>query len=104
MGLIFRREHIDLILEGRKTQTRRRHKHILKAGKVYGIKTSWVHWTGHRILITRVYRQRLGDITPEEARKEGGYTVEEFKEVWRRINGSWNPDEEVWVYEFRALA
>jgi len=103
MGLIFKREHIKKILEGTKTQTRRRHKHLLKAGKVYDIRKDWYHSTGHKILITRVRRQRLGDITPEEAQAEGGYTVEEFKEVWRRINGVWDPDEEVVVYEFRVV-
>ena len=101
MGLIFKQEHIRLILKGKKTQTRRRHKRLFKAGKIYNIKSNWVHKTGHRILITSVHRQRLGDITPEEAMKEGGYTIEEFKEVWILINGSWNLDEEVVVYEFR---
>ena len=100
MGLIFKKEHIRLILEGKKTQTRRRHKRLLKAGKIYNIKSDWVHKTGHRILITRVYRQRLGEITPEEAMKEGGYTLDEFKQVWIRINGCWEPDEVVVVYEF----
>gem|GEM_PF-5390704 len=57
--------------------------------------------TGHRLLITRVYRQRLGEITPEECLKEGGYAPEGFREVWRRINGSWDPDEVVVVYEFK---
>jgi hypothetical protein len=47
--------------------------------------------------------QRLGDITPEEARAEGGYSVEEFREAWRQIYGGWDPDEEVVVYEFKLL-
>lgn len=42
---------------------------------------------GHKILITRVFRQRLGDVTSEEALKEGGYTVAGFRERWREING-----------------
>jgi len=83
MGLIFRPEHVRLILKGVKTQTRRRHKHLLRKGKVYEIKRDWYRKTSHRIVITRVCRQRLGDIAPEEALKEGGYTVEEFKEVWK---------------------
>jgi len=102
-GLVFRREHVEAILEGRNTQTRRRHVHLLKAGKVYDVNRDWYHGTGHRILVTRVYRQRLGDITPEEARAEGGYSVEEFREAWRRIYGGWDPDEEVVVYEFKLL-
>jgi len=34
MDLIFKKEHIKLILEGVKTQTRRRHKRLLKKGKI----------------------------------------------------------------------
>jgi len=101
VGLIFREEHISMIREGVKTQTRRLHKHPLKVGKIYQVKRSWVKYTDIHILITRRYRQRLGDITPTEALKEGNFTVEEFREVWKRINGSWDPYTVVWVYEFR---
>lgn len=102
MGLIFKKEHIFLILEGVKTQTRRRHKRPLKVGRVYDFKKDWYHSTGIKIKITKVYSQRLGDITPEEAQKEGRYTISEFVYVWMRINGVWDPDEVVWVYEFRV--
>jgi len=101
--MIFKREHIRMILDGVKTQTRRRHRHRLKAGKVYNINRDWHHSTGDKILIIRVRRQRLGDITPAEAMEEDGYTVEEFREVWRRINGGWEPDEVVVVYEFKVV-
>ena len=104
MGLIFKKEHIELILQGKKTQTRRTHRHSLGIGGIYDIKRNLYEATGHKIVITRRYRQRLGDITPEEALKEGGYTVEEFREVWRWINNcAWDPDQVVTVYEFRLL-
>jgi len=98
-----RKKHIELILEGVKTQTRRRHKRPLKAGKIYAIKRDWFHFTPHWIMITRVRKQRLGDITAEEAQAEGGYTIEEFKEVWRRISGAWDPNEVIVIYEFKIL-
>ena len=100
--MIFREEHIQMILEGRKTQTRRRHVHVLKVGRVYRIQRSWYEWTDIQIVITRSFQQRLGDITEEDAKKEGGYTIEEFRRVWEKINGAWDPDEIVWVYEFKA--
>lgn len=54
--------------------------------------------------VARVYTQRLGDMTEEDARKEGGYTLEEFKKVWEEINETpWNPDEVVYVYEFERV-
>jgi len=42
-------------------------------------------------------------MTAEEVLKEGGYTVEEFKSVWGRIVGHWDPDEVVTVYEFHLV-
>ena len=103
MGLIFKRDHIEQILQGIKTQTRRMHKRPLKAGRIYDIKKDWYHSTGIKIKIIKAYAQRLDDISKEEALAEGGYTVEEFKEVWRRINGRWDPDEDVVVYEFKVM-
>ena len=103
MGLIFKKEHIPLITRRLKTQTRRRHRNVLKAGRVYSVKTNYFTTTGHRVRITRVRRERLGDISEEDALAEGGYTVEEFVDVWRRINGSWDPDDEIIVYEFELV-
>ena len=45
-------------------------------------------------------RQKLGGLTPEEAGKEGFSGIEKFREVWIRINGNWDPELEVVVYEF----
>ena len=56
------------------------------------------------ILITRKYKQRLGSITPEEARKEGFSSRKEFRRVWKRIYGSWDLDAQVWAYEFKAIS
>ena len=103
MGLIFKKEHILLILEGVKTQTRRRHRRPLKIGRVYDVKKDWYHSTGIKIRIINAYRQRLEDITPDEAFKEGGYSIKDFISVWKRINSSWDPDEEVLVYEFKLI-
>ena len=43
-------------------------------------------------------------MTAEEARKEGSCTLEEFRKVWERINGRWDPDEAIWVYAFKVAA
>jgi hypothetical protein len=100
---LFEKEHIKKILEGIKTQTRRRHRFPWKSGRVYRIKTSWFNSTSHRIRIIRRYRQRLRDITPEEVRAEGYSNLEEFRRAWEKIYGLWDPDEEVWVYEFKLI-
>jgi hypothetical protein len=56
-------------------------------------------------LITRRFRQRLGDITHEEAKKEGYHSVEEFGKAWEQIygRGSWNPNKVVTVYEPKLM-
>ena len=67
------------------------------------IRSSWTTSTEHRIRIDRVYEQRLRDMTEEDAEKEGGYTIEEFMELWGQIVGPWDPEEKVIVYEFKLV-
>ena len=101
--MIFKRTLLQKILRGEKTQTRRRGSRLYKVGHVYKVQRSRYSRGDIKILITRRYRQRLGDITSEEIHKEGYSTLEEFKQAWIDINGYWNPEEIVTVYEFRLL-
>ena len=97
---MFKKDLLNLVVSGRKTQTRRLHKNILREGRIYALKRSWIESTGDYIKITKVTRQKLGDVTEEEAVKEGFSNIDEFRSAWIRINGSWNPEMEVTVYEF----
>jgi hypothetical protein len=98
--MMFKRELLDLVLSGVKTQTRRLHRRVLREGRIYALKRNWIESTGKYIKITRVARQRLRDVSEEEAVKEGFSSIEEFQKVWIRINGSWDPEMEVVVYDF----
>lgn len=100
---LFKRRHLRAILEGRKTQTRRVHKHTWRLGKVYAVRTSYFGKPEGYIRIIRKFRQRLGDISAEDVRKEGFSSVEEFREAWVALHGSWDPAQIVWVYEFILL-
>jgi hypothetical protein len=84
--------------------TRRLHKRPYRVGHTYRIQRDWFHWTDIYIRITRRFREPLGDISPQDIRKEGYSTLEEFKEAWIEINGEWNPDMEVWAYEFELAS
>jgi len=80
---------------------------MAKVGGVYPCQTSLFQPNEEVevfIRATDVYKQKLKDMTEEDARKEGGYTLEEFKRVWKEINGSWDPDLEVWVVEFELAS
>jgi len=105
--MLFQSEHIEQIRSGEKTATRRdwERKQVVE-GNVYIASTEM--FTSHDdadcyIRATDVYQQALGDMTPADADREGGYTLGEFRDVWREINGDWDPDAEVWVVEFEYV-
>jgi len=98
--MMFKKDLLEMVLSGAKTQTRRLHKNVLKVGRIYSVKRNWFNCTGDYIRIVRVYRQKLGDVSEEEAVKEGFSSLEEFQKAWIRINGIWDPEMEVVVYEF----
>jgi hypothetical protein len=100
---LFKRKHIKLILDGLKTQTRRTHIHEWRLGHVYGVRETWFSKPVTHIIIIRKFKQRLGDISLEEVKKEGYRNLDEFKAAWININGSWNPKRVVIVYEFKVL-
>jgi hypothetical protein len=54
------------------------------------------------VVILRRYRQRLGDMKLSEAHKDGFRTLQDSQEAWTKINGSWDPNLTVWVYEFKV--
>jgi len=96
--MLFREEHIRMILSGQKTMTRR-------VGRLHNlgrtrIQRSWYDWTDIEIEILKRYSQKLGEISPQDVRKEGYASLEKFKAAWIKIHGRWEPDLEVWVYEF----
>jgi hypothetical protein len=99
----FKKRNLDLVLAGKKTQTRRTHRQEWKIGHVYSVRASYFEKAEAWILITRKFKQRLGDISQEDVEKEGFSTPAEFREEWRKINGSWEPDRVVIVYEFKLV-
>ena len=100
---LFKRRHIHKIREGRKTQTRRTHKHTWKLGKTYSIRASYFGKPEGHIKITKKFKQKLGEISPEDVKKEGFNSLEEFREAWIEINGNWNPEQIITAYEFKLL-
>ncbi|RLF26479.1 MAG: hypothetical protein DRN14_06780, partial [Thermoplasmata archaeon] len=55
------------------------------------------------IQVTDIRKEKLGDITEEDAKREGCSSVAEFRKVWEEIHGKWDPEQEIYVIEFRLL-
>jgi len=100
---IFKRRHLHKVLSRQKTQTRRIHKYTWKLGKTYSIRDRWFSKPQGHIIITRKFKQRLGDISESDIKKEGFNSLEEFKKEWEECYGpgSWNPNTVVTAYEFK---
>jgi len=98
--LPFSRAHADGILAGTKTQTARKSKDpkIQPGAIVRGAITRFAD-----LKVIDVQRKKLRDFDQEDARREGGYTLEEFKNVWANLHGEWNPDETVYVIQFEVM-
>ncbi len=52
-----------------------------------------------------VLKKRLGDFTDEDTKREGGYSLSEFKKYWEETygEGSWDPDERVDIVHFEVV-
>lgn len=101
---VFKRHLLRKVLEGHKTQTRRTHKRTLTVGRTYGIRSTRFEKSQGHITITRRFQQKLGDVTEEDAKKEGFKDLKEFKQEWIKIYGSWIPDQIVTAYEFHLVS
>lgn len=97
--MVFNHRHYRAILEGSKTQTTRRRPdpQIQKGALVRGAVSHFAD-----LEIMGVERKRLGELTEIDARREGGYSLAEFREYWQRVNGEWDPDEVVYLIQFRV--
>ncbi len=94
----FSNTHADLIIKGKKTQTSRKGLDPRwKDGAI--VPAAITHFADLRIL--GITRKQLGEFTDEDADREGGYDLAEFKKVWVGLHGEWNPNETVSVIRFK---
>jgi len=110
MVILFKPEHVEPILRGDKTQTRRFWKvPRVKVGGTYQARTRLFDKssTFARIWVIDLWRERLKDITLPEVHKEGYEYLRDFLEAIAKINhktvgpellNSW-----VWVIEFEVI-
>lgn len=107
--MLFQEEHIEQIRNGEKTETRRDWADGYNRPSSGDIRmaTTEMFTTDDEcdcyIRIIDHRREPLGDLDADAAAAEGGYTIAEFREVWRDINGEWNPEQIVDVVEFEYV-
>ncbi len=103
MALFFKRQFISKIREGSKTQTRRLKQPKLSIGKEYCIRENYKSTLPDQIMIIDIFQQFLGEVSPEEVRKEGLASEQDFIEIWTEIYGYYDPAEIIWVVEFEYI-
>lgn len=105
--MIFKPELAKLIINGRKTQTRRpiktaECKYI--EGKHYAIQPGRGQKAIDRLLVGSVHRETLGEIDHQSALREGFPGFGEFLEYWANLYGvdigKLNMEQPVWVISF----
>lgn len=103
--MLFKPEHKEMIIKGTKTATRRAWKKpMVKAGGIYKAKLKMLSKDYFaKIKVNAVYRQGLYFMTDEDAKKEGYKNMEDFSNIWIKINGKWNPNLIVYVIEFEVV-
>ena len=99
--MLFKKSLIAKVIDGSKTQTRRGTARTYKVGRTYGVTCRRYQKSQAHIQILKAQQQRLCDISLADVKAEGFNTLEEFKETWIKINGSWNPDQTVTAYKFQ---
>jgi len=105
--ILFKQEHVPMILSGRKTQTRRRwQRPRAKVGSIRQAKTGFAKTDVFaHIKITGLRQEALGDISNEDVYREGYDTREQLEDVFKRIYKGQAPDpsEVVWVVDFELV-
>ncbi len=100
--ILFKPAHVGLIVEGRKTQTRRLGGKRWNVGAVHQCRTSRFNDPFTRVRILAVRQERLGDISDQDIYREGyGDEPGDYKRVWESIyRQPWDDNLEVWVVDF----
>ena len=104
--LLFKPEHAPMILAGTKTQTRRTWaKSRVRIGQIYQCKLNFKKGSGPFALVkvTALRLQRLGEITPQDARAEGYADIAAYQDIFIKIYGGWDPLLMVWVVDFELV-
>ncbi|MEH7504519.1 ASCH domain-containing protein [Neobacillus drentensis] len=88
---------VKKVLSGEKTATRRNGRYA-DPGEIMTLE-------GREFVVDRVYSQSLGELTDDDACREGFESVEEYKQSILSYHPGmpWLPQMRVWVHEFSPV-
>lgn len=103
--ILFKPEHVPLILNGTKTQTRRLWKTSrARVGSIHKAKTKMLSKDYFaKIHILKVWQEQLGCISDSDAHKEGYPSRYAYFKKFDKINGRTSLDRWLWVVEFELV-
>jgi ParB family chromosome partitioning protein len=92
-----------LLLDGTKTQTCRASlpDPKIKPGAIVHA-AIWEPYIAE-LRITLVERKRLRYFDEQDAKREGGYTLEQFKKDWAQSHGGWDGNQLVYIVHFEIV-
>ncbi|MDR7239017.1 ASCH domain-containing protein [Neobacillus drentensis] len=95
--LITMESDVKKVLAGEKTATRRNGRYA-DPGEIMTLE-------GREFVVENVYSQALGELTDDDARREGFETVEDYKQSILAYHPGmpWLPQMRVWVHEFSPV-
>ena len=95
--LITKESDIELVLQGKKTATRRNGR--------YADVGETMELNGQSFVVDNVYIQTLGELTDVHAKQEGFESVEDYKQSILSYHPRmpWLPHMTVWVHEFSPV-
>ena len=104
--LLFKPYHIPMVQDGRKDVSRRMwgDKARVVAGSYHQAKKQ-IFTKEHfgYLHINELYREPLLDITEDHARREGGYSRDEYIDLFHEIYPDAGDNPEPWVLEFKYV-
>lgn len=104
--MMFDKRTLIMILNGRKTQTRRLRKNNNRPAipnNIHKLKIDRTPKTYGYIKIISCEKSVFGNITEQDAKEEGFKSVREYVKYFTEVNGKVTKDTPIWIIKFELI-